>query len=164
MGTKNNPGKFDCYEAADPDEPMFVLLARDASAPHLVRLWAAVRIGDIFTAVQEFANLVKGMAERRITYGSREHDRDCEKAQEANYCADEMEDWDPPKPAPQPELPLEDRAASGPERYSGAADLAANHAAPPEGETCPRCMAGWGHNAAPFFSRSKRGFTGPVGE
>lgn len=26
MGSKNNPGKYDCYEAADPDEPMFILL------------------------------------------------------------------------------------------------------------------------------------------
>lgn len=40
MGTKNNPGQFDCY---DPNEPMFVLLARDPSAPMLVRLWAHIR-------------------------------------------------------------------------------------------------------------------------
>jgi len=40
MGTKNNPGEFDCYEEADPDEPMFVLLARDELAPEIVRLWA----------------------------------------------------------------------------------------------------------------------------
>ena len=26
MGTKNNPGKFDCYANAKPDEPLFVLL------------------------------------------------------------------------------------------------------------------------------------------
>lgn len=43
MGTKNNPGKFDCYKAAEPDEPMFVLLARDPQAPDLVRQWAARR-------------------------------------------------------------------------------------------------------------------------
>jgi len=43
MGTKNNPGNFDCYENADPDEPMFVLLARDKHAPTLVWLWAALR-------------------------------------------------------------------------------------------------------------------------
>lgn len=49
MGTKRNPGKFDCYEAADPDEPMFVLLARDPLAPQLVREWAGrrrMRAGD----------------------------------------------------------------------------------------------------------------------
>ena len=43
MGTKNDPGRFDCYATADPDEPMFVLLARDKHAPMLVELWAAVR-------------------------------------------------------------------------------------------------------------------------
>lgn len=43
MGSKNNPGKFDCYEAADPDEPMFVLLGRDPLAPILVEAWASMR-------------------------------------------------------------------------------------------------------------------------
>lgn len=43
MGTKNNPGQFDCYANADPDEPMFVLLGRDKHAPTLVWLWAALR-------------------------------------------------------------------------------------------------------------------------
>ena len=43
MGSKLNPGKFDCYENAKPDEPMFVLLARDPMAPILVRLWADLR-------------------------------------------------------------------------------------------------------------------------
>jgi hypothetical protein len=43
MGTKLNPGKFDCYENAEPDEPMFVLLARDPLAPILVKLWADLR-------------------------------------------------------------------------------------------------------------------------
>lgn len=42
MGTKNNPGKFDCYGAAAPDEPMFILLGRDPLAPQLVAIWAAV--------------------------------------------------------------------------------------------------------------------------
>lgn len=43
MGTKNNPGAFDCYAAAHPDEPMFVLLGRDRHAPMLVTLWAWLR-------------------------------------------------------------------------------------------------------------------------
>lgn len=43
MGTKNNPGAFDCYAAAAPDEPMFVLLARDKHAPALVWLWSTLR-------------------------------------------------------------------------------------------------------------------------
>lgn len=40
MGTKNNPGSFDCYANAEPDEPMFILLARDKSSPSLVEDWA----------------------------------------------------------------------------------------------------------------------------
>lgn len=43
MGTKNNPGAFDCYANAHPDEPMFVLLGRDRHAAALVNLWAAMR-------------------------------------------------------------------------------------------------------------------------
>lgn len=41
MSTKNNPGPFDCYANASSDEPMFILLARDKSAPEIVRRWAA---------------------------------------------------------------------------------------------------------------------------
>lgn len=43
MGTKNKPGTFDCYGAAHPDEPMFILLARDPLAPDLVDRWADQR-------------------------------------------------------------------------------------------------------------------------
>lgn len=43
MGTKNNPGTFDCYANADPDEPMFVLLARDPTAHLVVTFWRALR-------------------------------------------------------------------------------------------------------------------------
>lgn len=46
MATKNNPGKFDCYANAGPDEPMFVLLGRDPHAGLLVRLWALIRHGE----------------------------------------------------------------------------------------------------------------------
>lgn len=40
MGTKNNPGTYDCYANAHPDEPMFILLGRDPYAPDLVEAWA----------------------------------------------------------------------------------------------------------------------------
>jgi hypothetical protein len=43
MGTKNNPGQFDCYTNAGPDEPMFVLLARDPIAPLIVQHWIEMR-------------------------------------------------------------------------------------------------------------------------
>jgi hypothetical protein len=66
MGTKNAPGKFDCYAAADPDEPMFVLLGRDPSAGALVRFWA------------------------RMRFGSSE---DPDKLEEALSCADALDAW-----------------------------------------------------------------------
>lgn len=43
MGTRNNPGRFDCYNKAEPDEPVFVLLGRDPAAGPLVALWADIR-------------------------------------------------------------------------------------------------------------------------
>lgn len=66
MGTKNEPGKFDCYKNAEPDEPMFILLARDRTAPDLVDLWADAREGD---------------------------DEDADKIAEARQCAENMRQW-----------------------------------------------------------------------
>lgn len=64
--TKNNPGKYDCYANAEPDEPMFVLLARDRHAPALVALWAVLRELD---------------------------DKDQEKVKEARQVVLDMMDW-----------------------------------------------------------------------
>ena len=47
MGTKQNPGKLDCYTNAMEDEPMFVLLARDPDFYRLVQEWALRRKRDI---------------------------------------------------------------------------------------------------------------------
>lgn len=59
MGTKTNPGKFDCYAKAEPDEPVFVLLGRDPSAGPLVRLWAAIRMGNSSVAVETFMTMIR---------------------------------------------------------------------------------------------------------
>lgn len=40
MGTKGNPGEFDCYALALPDEPIFVLRASNEEAASLVEQWA----------------------------------------------------------------------------------------------------------------------------
>jgi hypothetical protein len=73
MSTKQHPGPRDCYAAALPDEPYFVLLARDPSAPDLIEQWAEWRDGSIVA-------------------GARPSD---EKAQvdEAYRCASEMRTW-----------------------------------------------------------------------
>ncbi len=46
MGTKENPGAFDCYTRAEPDEPMFVLLGRDPASAILIEAWIALRAND----------------------------------------------------------------------------------------------------------------------
>lgn len=69
MGTKNNPSEYDCYDKAELDEPMFVLLARDPLAPILVRLWIDLR--------------------SRGAFGFQKAD----KLNEAQSCAEDMEDW-----------------------------------------------------------------------
>ena len=43
MGTKNDPGAFDCYANAAPDEPMFILLGRDPVASCVVEFWVLMR-------------------------------------------------------------------------------------------------------------------------
>lgn len=73
MGTKNNPGNFDCYNNALPDEPMFILLGRDPSAPSKVRAWAYDR-------------------EKAIEHGNRP-ETDRAMVTEARECADAMEAW-----------------------------------------------------------------------
>jgi hypothetical protein len=70
MGTKTNPGAFDCYAAALPDEPIFHLLGRDPAFPATVEFWARerTRLGKVETnddlkRVGE-ANLIAGAAKR----------------------------------------------------------------------------------------------------
>ena len=81
MGTKNNPGKFDCYENAEPDEPMFVLLGRDPLAAHLVSLWSKIRMGDMAAASAVFLHM---MHEHGIAYSV---EPDIDKAAEAMDCS-----------------------------------------------------------------------------
>lgn len=47
MGTKQKPNTYDCLASALPDEPYFVLLARDPHFAELVRLWADRRSSDV---------------------------------------------------------------------------------------------------------------------
>lgn len=79
MGTKLIPGEFDAISAALPDEPYFVLLARDNSAPEMLHQWADRRR----KRVHEEA-------------GSEYTDRqvlDLRKCTEADACADDMRIW-----------------------------------------------------------------------
>lgn len=71
MGTKRNPGQFDCHAKAHQDEPLFTLLGRDPAAGVLVRMWALSR-------------------HRAIELGMRPRE-DAEKVTEALKCADAMD-------------------------------------------------------------------------
>lgn len=73
MGTKLQELRNGCFAAAMDDEPMFVLLARDPSAPDNVRAWADER-------------------EAAINAG-RKPGTDRSKVEEARACADKMEAW-----------------------------------------------------------------------
>ena len=88
MATKNNPGQYDCYEKAHPDEPLFVLRANDVLAPYLVRIWASLRCGDTELAVQ----LVKQAADVRHKAKGFAFSGDAKNA-EAVKCAYDMEAW-----------------------------------------------------------------------
>lgn len=52
MGTKNDPGKFDCYAKLEPDEPYFLVMGRDPLAPAMVRFWAEGRAEQIRTGLK----------------------------------------------------------------------------------------------------------------
>jgi hypothetical protein len=74
MGTKNNPGKFDCYEKAEPDEPMFVLLARDPLAPALVEAWASehLRRQPAASGFSKYQEVMQCAADMRAWQNSKE--------------------------------------------------------------------------------------------
>jgi hypothetical protein len=71
MGTKTDPGPFNCLAAAEPDEPIFILLGRDAHAHAAVRKWADDREAFIKTGAKPV--------------------EDMHRVWEARECADKME-------------------------------------------------------------------------
>jgi hypothetical protein len=79
MSTKQDPGEFDCYAKLAPDEPYFVLRAKDPLAPALIELWAE---------------------QRRVQYGV------YPKLDEAVACAEQMRAWKRQHPEARPTVPL----------------------------------------------------------
>lgn len=74
MGTKNNPGDINCYEAAGPDEPIFTLRSTDLCAPSTVRVWA-----EFYRARKQWNGEWDNAA--------------LKKYEEAIHCANQMECW-----------------------------------------------------------------------
>lgn len=104
MGTKNNPGDYDCYAKAEPDEPMFVLLARDPLAATTVRGWAINLQNQTDMGILPKEDAIKNR----------------EKVQEAYKCADDMEKWRADylkrdnKPVETREVPVDQRPVTRP--------------------------------------------------
>ena len=73
MGTKANPGHYDCYADLETDEPYFLLAARDPMAPALVRSWAQMRQQQVESGIKPVEDMAK------VT--------------EARQCAAQMEIW-----------------------------------------------------------------------
>lgn len=73
MGTRENPSRFDAMGKALPDEPYFVLLARDHLASKLVREWATQRHseGDAGEIIMEALSCAADMDKWRIKHGHR---------------------------------------------------------------------------------------------
>lgn len=88
MGTKNNPGDFDCHAKAAPDEPLFTLRAKDPVAPYLVIMWKQSRMGDWEGMAQTLALIVDDRdVQDRVS--TDEH----VKLSEALSCASAMREW-----------------------------------------------------------------------
>lgn len=86
MGTKNNPAPNDCYAKALPDEPMFVLLARDPAAPDTVRAWVKFRAQVEGNDKRlETGISVEDLRTKNAAFSELQH--------EALRCADAMENW-----------------------------------------------------------------------
>ncbi len=88
MSTKNNPGKFDCYANAAPDEEMFILLARDPLSDPLTYIWAMIRAGNRAEARIAFEEMLHSAKSAVYVLNP-----DSEKAQEAVDVAARMYLW-----------------------------------------------------------------------
>lgn len=84
MGTRNNPGKYDCYAKAEDDEPVFTLLGRDPQGGNFVDLWAALRAKDERFARRIFEKMLECAAQTMMKQG------DTDKIVEAHHVADAM--------------------------------------------------------------------------
>lgn len=81
--------ELDCYHKAEEGEPTFTLLARDPVAPNIVKLWAALRIGDLPEASYHFTNLLS-IANNRYSNGEKTEQ---DKIDSALTIANEMNNW-----------------------------------------------------------------------
>ncbi len=65
MSTKQNPGPYNCYANLLPDEPYFVLMGRDPSAPSLIEIWSQERYSQIAGGFRSASDVHKITAARQ---------------------------------------------------------------------------------------------------
>jgi hypothetical protein len=88
MGTKTEPGKFDCYKKLEPDEPYFLLRGKDPAAPYLTMMWAASRNGD-WTGLLDLVTAMRLNQDVVARVSTDENP----KLAEAMHCARTMKEW-----------------------------------------------------------------------
>jgi hypothetical protein len=86
----NNQLELDCYHKAEAEgQPKpFTLIASDALAPNMIKLWALLSQGDIISGLELFSKIV---ANEAGIYAN--NPRRPEKTAEANAIANEMIEW-----------------------------------------------------------------------
>jgi hypothetical protein len=72
MGTKNDPGDYDCHAKALPDEPKFTLLARDPDFHRLVMKWARRRSQDVQCGLRPASDMEMVAEARSCAFAGRE--------------------------------------------------------------------------------------------
>jgi hypothetical protein len=88
MSSKICPGLFDSYVKALPDEPYFMLLARDKTAPAKIRQWADEKRGAVISEFGASADALRTDPSRQAEYR-----HEMEKCRDADMIAHDMEDW-----------------------------------------------------------------------
>lgn len=91
MGTKQTPGRFDCYAKLNPDEPYLTLRAKDPMAPYLVMMWVKSRQGDWLGCQQILMAAVAAVADADVRL--RVSGEENPKLEEALNCALSMREW-----------------------------------------------------------------------
>lgn len=89
MGTKANPGSYDCYAKLAPDEPYLTLRGKDPAAPYLVMAWVKSRQGDWPGCLE----VMMAMVSDREVQARASDPATNPKLEEALRCAFAMRDW-----------------------------------------------------------------------
>ena len=96
MATKANPGAFDCYANAEPDEPLFTVLARDRVGGDLVRVWVVLRAcgedGELRRMLDDIARVVE-QADDDVLASMAGDAGEVAQLREALDCACAMDEW-----------------------------------------------------------------------